>query len=147
MNARRVVITGLGVISPYGIGADIYWNNLVKGNSAAKMIDTFDASGLPTQFAAPVPLGDQELDHLVENQKSTKTMSRAIKLAVISAQEAVKNSGLDFNTTDPFRVGVSIGAGGLGLWDLEHSKNMLQIVIDSTEEENKLCYAKVWQNQ
>ena len=147
MNARRVVITGLGVISPYGIGADNYWNNLVKGNSAAKMIDTFDASGLPTQFAAPVPLDDQQLDHLVENQKSTKTMSRAIKLAVISAQEAAKNSGLDFNLTDPFRVGVSIGAGGLGLWDLEHSKNMLQIVIDSTEEENKLCYAKVWQNQ
>ena len=147
MNARRVVITGLGVISPYGIGADIYWNNLVKGNSAAKMIDTFDASGLPTQFAAPVPLDDQELDDLVENQKSTKTMSRAIKLAVISAQEAVKNSGLDFNLTDPFRVGISIGVGGLGLWDLEHSKNMLQLVIDSTEEENKLCYAKVWQNQ
>ena len=147
MNARRVVITGLGVISPYGIGADIYWNNLVKGNSAAKMIDTFDASGLPTQFAAPVPLDDQELDHLVENRKSTKTMSRAIKLAVISAQEAVKNSGLDFNLTDPFRVGVSIGAGGLGLWDLEHSKNMLHIVINSMEEENKLCYAKVWQNQ
>ena len=95
MNARRVVITGLGVISPYGIGADTYWNNLVKGNSAAKMIDTFDAFGLPTRFAAPVPLNDQELDNLVENQKSTKTMSRAIKLAVISAQEAVKNSGLD----------------------------------------------------
>lgn len=147
MNIRRVVITGLGVISPYGVGADLYWNNLVKGNSAAKMIDTFDASGLPTQFAAPVPLDDQELDHLVENQKSTKTMSRAIKLAVISAQEAVKNSGLDFNLTDPFRVGVSIGVGGLGLWDLEHSKQMLQIVINSTEEENQLCYAKVWQNQ
>jgi 3-oxoacyl-(acyl-carrier-protein) synthase len=56
----------------------------MKGNSAAKMIDTFDASGLPTQFAAQVPLDDQELDNLVENQKSTKTMSRAIKLAVIS---------------------------------------------------------------
>ena len=72
MNARRVVITGLGVISPYGIGADIYWNNLVKGNSAAKMIDTFDASGLPTQFAAPVPLDDQELDHLVKGTRNIK---------------------------------------------------------------------------
>ena len=147
MNNRRVVITGLGVISPYGIGADIYWNYLLAGKSAAKMIDTFDASGLPTQFAAPVSLKDDELDDLVENKKSTKTMSRAIKQAVISAQEAVKNSGLDFNLTDPFRVGVCIGAGGLGLWDLEHSKHMLQIVANSTEDNNQLCYGKVWQNQ
>jgi 3-oxoacyl-[acyl-carrier-protein] synthase II len=147
MNTRRVIISGLGVISPYGIGADIYWNNLIAGKSAAKMIDTFDASGLPTQFAAPVPLDDQQLDDLVENKKSTKTMSRAIKQAVISAQEAVKNSGLDFNRTDPFRVGVSIGVGGLGLWDLDHSKHMLQIVINSTKAENELCYGRVWQNQ
>ena len=147
MNTRRVIISGLGVISPYGIGADIYWSNLIAGKSAAKMIDTFDASGLPTQFAAPVPLDDQQLDDLVENKKSTKTMSRAIKQAVISAQEAVKNSGLDFNRTDPFRVGVSIGVGGLGLWDLDHSKHMLQIVINSTKAENELCYGKVWQNQ
>ena len=147
MNTRRVVITGIGVISPYGIGADNYWNNLIAGKSAAKMIDTFDATGLPTQFAAPVPLEDQQLDDLVENKKSTKTMSRAIKQAVISAQEAVKNSGLDFNLTDPFRVGVSIGVGGLGLWDLEHSKHMLQIVVNSTEDDNQLCYGKVWQNQ
>ncbi len=147
MNPRRVVITGLGAISPYGIGADLYWNNLVKGKSAAKMIESFDASGLPTQFAAPVTLDEQQLESLVENQKSTKTMSKAIKLAVISAQEAVESAGLDFSLIDPYRVGVSMGVGGLGLWDLEHSKHMLRVVTDSTEEDSTLCYAKVWQNQ
>jgi 3-oxoacyl-[acyl-carrier-protein] synthase II len=146
MSQRRVVISGLGVVSPFGLGAEIFWNNLSKGKSAVKKITWFDVSGLPTQFAAPVPLDEKELESFVENQKSTKTMSRAIKMAVIAAQQSVRHSGLDFFALNPFRIGVSMGAGGLGLWDLDHSQRFLEIVAGSIEAENQLNLAKVWQD-
>jgi 3-oxoacyl-[acyl-carrier-protein] synthase II len=146
MSDRRVVITGMGVVSPFGIGTPVFWDNLIRGQSASKMIEQFDTAGLPTRFAASLAYNELQLDELVEDQKSTKTMSRAIKFALISAQEAIQQSGVDLNSLDPFRAGVSIGAGGLGLWDVEHSKLLLKIVADSVKTEGDLDYAKVWED-
>jgi 3-oxoacyl-[acyl-carrier-protein] synthase II len=85
---------------------------------------------------------------MVQNQKSLKTMSRAAKFAVIAADEAVKNSGLDESEMDPYRLGVSIGTGGLGFWDVEHSNRMFELIVESLDAGNglKLDSSKVWQN-
>lgn len=148
MNGRRVVVTGIGAVTPFGVGTKTFWENLANGNSGASMITSFDVSKLPTQFAAQVPLSDLELESFIENKKSLKTMSRSAKYAVIAAKEAVEDSGLDTASLNPYRFGTSIGASGVGLWDLEHSEQTLKIVYNSIETSNgmHLDHSKVWQN-
>jgi 3-oxoacyl-[acyl-carrier-protein] synthase II len=148
MPDRRVVITGLGCVTPFGVGVREFREGLFQGRGAASLITSFDTSRLPTKFAASVPLHEAALDSLVQNQKSLKTMSRAAKFAVIAADEAVKDSGLDGNKMDPYRLGVSIGTGGVGFWDVEHSNQMFQLIAESLDGKNglKLDSSKVWQN-
>jgi 3-oxoacyl-[acyl-carrier-protein] synthase II len=136
----------MGVVSPFGIGTKIFWENLIGGQSASKMINQFDATGLPTQFAAFLDYDESRLESLVEDQKSSKTMSRAMKFAMIAAQEAMTESGLDLNSIEPFRVGVSIGAGGLGLWDIDHTELLSRIIADGVKSEGKLDHKKVWED-
>jgi 3-oxoacyl-[acyl-carrier-protein] synthase II len=146
MNDRRVVITGIGAVTPYGVGAELFWNNIVEGKSAARPITSFDVSQLPTKFAAQVPLSEPELDAYVENQKSLRTLARCGKMAVIAADEAVRSARLDSTITDPFRVGTSVGAGGVGLWDYDYSKQMLEIGADSVgrKVDGALQYSEFW---
>lgn len=145
---RRVVVTGLGVVSPYGIGKDTFWENLKEGRSAARLINSFDASRLPVKFFANLPLCDIELENYIEDKKSTKTMSRSAKMALIAAQEAFMESGLDINTIDPFRIGTSLGAGGLGLWDLEYSDKFLELALYSQRNglSKEIHFTEVWNN-
>jgi len=148
VNIRRVVVTGLGVVSPFGIGKDIFWENLKEGRSASKLINSFDASQLPVRFYANCPLDDLELEKYVEEKKSTKTMSRSAKFAMIAAQEAFGESGLDVDTIDPCKFGTSLGAGGLGLWDLEYSDNFLELALDTQSKSsgNEIHFTDVWNN-
>ncbi len=148
MAERRVVVTGIGAVTPFGVGAATYWENLAQGNSAASLITSFDVSELPTKFAAPVPLGDQDLDPLIENQKSLKTMCRSAKFAVISAREAVKNASLDTGRIDPYRLGTSLGTSGLGLWDIEDSTETIELVLRSIEaaKASRLEHIDFWKN-
>jgi 3-oxoacyl-[acyl-carrier-protein] synthase II len=146
-NNRRVVITGMGVVSPFGLGINKFKENLFAGKSAAHMITDFDVSELPTRFAASISLQEKELDSMIENQKSLKTMSRAMKFAIISAHEAVKASKLQPGKVDPYRLGISMGAGGLGLWDLDYSKQLSRIIYDSMEDTNgEFSFGKIWKN-
>ena len=71
-HTRRVVITGIGVVSPYGIGQDLFWDRLHQGVSAAKWITSFDASGMPTRFWANVPESDEPLTEHLEQRKAAK---------------------------------------------------------------------------
>jgi 3-oxoacyl-[acyl-carrier-protein] synthase II len=148
MPERRVVVTGIGSVTPFGVGIRKFREGLFQGRSAAALITSFDTSRLPTKFAAPVPLNEADLDSLVKNQKSLKTMSRTAKFAVIASDEAVKDSGLDVSEIDPYRLGVSIGTGGVGFWDIEHSNQMFQLIAESLDRGNglKLDSSKVWQN-
>lgn len=114
---KRVVITGIGVVSPYGVGQTLFWNNLREGVSAAKWINSFDASGMPTRFWANTPQTDAELVGFLEKKKVAKVLTRCGKMSLIAAAEAVAQSGLDFSTLSPFRVGLSVGACGIGLAD------------------------------
>jgi len=147
MGKRRVVVSGIGVVSPFGIGKVLYWDNLKEGNSAASLIASFDASELPTRFYAEVPVKDTDLEKFIENQKSTKTMSRSAKFAMIAADEAVGDSGLDINKIDTCRFGTSLGAGGLGLWDVEYSDKFLEILAGSNNNPNsEIHFPGVWNN-
>ena len=114
---ERVFITGVGVVSPFGVGKDLYWENLVRGQSAARMITSFDASMMPTQFWANTPETDDELTELLPNQRSGKLMPRFVKMAMIAAGEAVSQSGIDPHSVNGNRFGISVGSGGIGLVD------------------------------
>ncbi|MFQ5633063.1 MAG: beta-ketoacyl-[acyl-carrier-protein] synthase family protein [bacterium] len=145
---RRVVITGTGVVTPFGVGQERFWENLKAGSSGAQLIDTFDVSGLPTRFAAPVPHDENEINAFIDNKKSIKTMSRAARFAVIATKEAVEEAGLETDRLDPYRFGTSIGAGGLGSWDLEHSNKTIQIVSESLDPNSSdfVDFGRVWRN-
>jgi 3-oxoacyl-[acyl-carrier-protein] synthase II len=145
--ARGVVITGIGAVTPFGTGRSRFAEGVFAGRSAANLITDFDVSELPTRFAAQVPLKDRELDPLIENRKSTKNMSRAMKFGVIAAREAVEEAGLDIGNLDPNRIGTAIGVGGLGLRDLDATLESMQIFVDSIREEGPTCDpARVWRN-
>lgn len=116
-NFNRVVITGIGVVSPYGIGSDLFWDNLHRGISAAKKITSFDASRMTTQFWANAPQTDEELNQLLPNRKSAKLLTRSAKMSLIAAEEAMKKAGLTAADINPQRFGVSVGASGIGLTD------------------------------
>ena len=114
---RRVVITGVGVVSPLGIGAKAHWEGLLAGRSAVRRIAAFDPAGFPSQIAGEVPaykIGDYVPKSY---RKATKVMARDIELAVIAADDAFKDSGLksaaytDTPDFDGTRFGCNIGAG------------------------------------
>ncbi|MDR2412763.1 MAG: beta-ketoacyl-ACP synthase II, partial [Rickettsiales bacterium] len=113
---RRVVITGIGIVSPVGTGVGHAWENIVAGKSGVRKIDIFDASDLPSQIAG-VPIagtepGQYNPDIAVDPREQRK-MDKAVLYGVVAAVEAVKDAGLEEYAGDKNRVGVSIG-GGIG---------------------------------
>lgn len=114
---KRVVVTGIGIVSPIGIGRSAYWTNLLAGTSGIKPIAAFDASGFASANAGEVPaykIGDYVPKSY---RKATKVMARDIELAVIAADEAFKDAGLKSQAyaqpaeIDGLRFGCNIGAG------------------------------------
>ncbi len=108
---RRVAVTGLGAVSPNGIGKEAFWDACINGRSGVDMIRRFDASGLPVRWAAEV-MDFDVLPFLPEpHRKSAKIMSRATQFAVGAAGLAVADSGLALDAEDPERIGVVMGTG------------------------------------
>lgn len=113
---RRVVITGIGIVSPIGIGTKNFWDALIAGKSGIARITHFDPSGLPCHNAAQVP--EYRINDFVPKsyRKATKVMARDIELAVIAADDAFKDSGLQSKaytetpSFDSLRFGCNIGA-------------------------------------
>lgn len=106
-SGRRVVITGVGVTAPGGQGAKAFWNLLTDGRTATGRISFFDPSPFRSQVAAEVHF-DPELSGLTPQE--VRRMDRAAQFAVVTAREAVADSGLAFETVDPRRTGVTIGS-------------------------------------
>src|SRR5687768_5879477 len=114
---RRVVVTGVGVISPIGIGAKTFWENLLAGKVGVRRIQQFDPSGFPCHIAGEIP--DYKIGDYVPKsyRKATKVMARDIEVAVIAADDAMKDAGLKTKayTEQPEikseRFGCNIGAG------------------------------------
>jgi 3-oxoacyl-[acyl-carrier-protein] synthase II len=108
---RRVVVTGLGVVAPNGIGKDAFWSACLNGKSGVGPIKTFDATGHPVKIAGEV--NDFDVAPFVppSQRKSLKIMSRAMRFAVGAAGLGLADSGLDLDREDPERFGVVMGTG------------------------------------
>ncbi|QAR31523.1 beta-ketoacyl-[acyl-carrier-protein] synthase II [Ornithobacterium rhinotracheale] len=117
MKLKRVVITGLGALTPIGNTYNEYWNNLLKGVSGAAPITLFDTSQFKTQFACEVKNFDP-LQHF--DRKEVRKMDRTGQLGIVAAREAVENSGILNDThLDKTRIGVIWGSGIGGLLTFE----------------------------
>ncbi|MBP5485543.1 MAG: beta-ketoacyl-ACP synthase II [Alphaproteobacteria bacterium] len=115
---KRVVITGMGIVSPVGCGIEYAWKNIIAGRSGIRKIDEFDASDLACQIAG-VPVRGTEPgmfnpDVAVEPRDQRK-MDKCILYAVVAADEAIRDAGLDTYTGNKDRMGVSVGSGIGGL--------------------------------
>lgn len=108
MELRRVVVTGLGAITPLGNNVKEYWNNLLKGVSGANMITRFDASKFKTRFACEVKNYDPQ-DHF--DRKEARKLDLYSQFALVAAEEAVQDSGIDLEKLDLDRAGVIFGSG------------------------------------
>lgn len=108
MNGRRVVITGIGALTPVGATASDFWNGLVSGKSGARPIEHFDTEGYTTRFAAQLEAYDP---HDYFDKKEARRLDRMSQYGIIAAQEAVTDSKLDLDAIDKDRVGVMIGSG------------------------------------
>jgi len=113
---KRVVITGIGVLSPIGHNKEEFWSALVSGKSGGAPITYFDATDFATTFACELK------DFVVENHIDKRTADRMdpyCQYAIVSSDQALKDSGLDLQTIDPLRVGVvhGSGIGGMTVYD------------------------------
>lgn len=116
MEFKRVVVTGLGALTPVGNSVSETWESLLQGKSGASPITLFDASHFKTQFACEVK-GFNPNDHF--DRKEARRYDRYTQFALVTAKEALEDSGLDLEKTDLERVGVIISAGIGGLETFE----------------------------
>lgn len=112
MQLKRVVVTGMGAVTPIGNTLDQYWNALIAGKSGAAEITHFDASKFKTQFACEIKDFDP-LDFF--DRKDARKLDRFTQYGAVAADQAIADSALDTEALDKFRVGVIWGAGIGGL--------------------------------
>jgi 3-oxoacyl-[acyl-carrier-protein] synthase II len=117
---RDVVITGIGVVTPVGTGADEMWDALVKGRSGAGEITAFDASSLAVRIACEV--GDFDAKQWISSREIGRT-DRFTQLAMAAAKLAIDDSGVDSGSFDPTRTGAIVGTGIGGLITIEREKD------------------------
>lgn len=112
---RRVVISGIGCVTPIGIGRDEFWNGLRTGASGVRVIESFDVRDSPVKIAAEIP----DFDSAAElSSKDRKHVPRTVPLALAAAREALQDAGIDtseLSLEDRRKIGVEIGTGGGGL--------------------------------
>ncbi len=107
---RRVVITGIGIVAPNGVGRKSFSEAIVEGRSGVGPIESFDTSGQRVKIAGEVKNYDVS-PYLGEHKKNAKAMSRAVGFAVGAAQMAMEDTGIDRDKLDPERLGVCMGTG------------------------------------
>jgi 3-oxoacyl-[acyl-carrier-protein] synthase II len=122
MDNRRVVVTGIGLVTPLGIGVQPAWENLVQGKSGIRKITQFDASAFQTQIAGEVE-GFNPEDYI--EPKEVKKMDRFIHFALAATKMAMDDSGFKIDDSNAERVGVIVGSGMGGLPAIEHYHSVL----------------------
>ncbi|MEI6092930.1 MAG: beta-ketoacyl-ACP synthase II [bacterium] len=123
MSSKRVVITGMGVVTPYGINLDNFWNSIVEGKSAISNITKFDTTDYAVKIAGEIT--NLNVDEFID-QKDQKKMDPFMHYGVIAADLAIKDSGITFDDSMKKRTGVfaSSGIGGLITIQENHQKLM-----------------------
>ncbi len=116
MSKRRVVITGLGILSPLGIGVEQNWGNISAGHSGIGPVSQFDATGWPSRIAGEVR--DFDPTRFV-SEKEARRMDRFIQLGMAAGIEAFRDSGLEVNEANAERIGVHLGSGIGGISTIE----------------------------
>src|ERR1700679_425290 len=107
---HRVVVTGIGMVAPNGIGRREFSEAIFEGRSGVNYIESFDTTGLPIKIAGEVKNFDVT-PYLGEHKKNAKLMSRAVRFAVGAAALAAEDADLDPEKLDPARFGVCMGTG------------------------------------
>jgi len=119
---HRVVITGIGIISPLGLDTESTWQAILRGESGVDYITAFDPSPFETRFAAEVR-GFDPLNYM--DRKDARRTDRFTQFAIAAARESLRNAGLDLSKTDPNQVGIIIGSGIGGIITLSEQFKVL----------------------
>ncbi|MCB2155251.1 beta-ketoacyl-ACP synthase II [bacterium] len=122
MTKKRVVITGLGAVTPIGLDVPTYWEGLLAGRSGAGEITSFDTSQHKTKFACQVKDWDPSLHF---DRKDARKLETFVQFAIVAARQAVEDSGLDLDNEDRTKIGVLVGSGIGGLGVMEEQSLVL----------------------
>ncbi len=118
MSKRRVVVTGIGMVSPVGNSVTESWKNIILGISGVSNINKFDTEGFETKFAATVDINVEDF----LDKKDIRRVDEFIQFGLIASDECIKDSKLKLHEEDLNRIGVSIGSGIGGLSTIENNK-------------------------
>ena len=121
MTKRRVVITGMGAVTPCGIGVDKFWNAMLNGKSGVSLIESIDTERHTVKIAGEIKDKDFNPEDYIE-PKDAKRMDRFTQFAMVAADEAIADAKLDEAGIDPYRIGVlvSSAAGGFKTFEKNH---------------------------
>ena len=124
MSRRRVVVTGLGVVTPLGCDLDDVWDAVCAGRSGVGLIQRFDCRDFKVRFGGEIR-NFKAGDHIQFDAKDERRIDRFSQFALIAADKAILQSGVDFTTGDSYRYGVLVGSGIGGLDEIESQHSML----------------------
>jgi len=128
---RKVVVTGMDVVSALGLNIETNWENLVQGKSGVKRISLFDPSDLQTQIAAEVPLNFEDLAREYIRKRSARQMTRVTQFCFTCAKAAVEKSGIDFSHVDKTRCAVIMGVVNTGNSSVEKGTTIQNAILKS----------------
>ncbi|MBC2581429.1 beta-ketoacyl synthase [Clostridium sp. DJ247] len=130
-NENKTVITGMGMVTSLGLNIEENWQSLLAGRSGVKKISLFDPSDSETQIAAEV---SSEFEKLADKQiprRERKQMTRTTRMSMIAANEAIKNSGINFDNYDRTRIAVIMGVITTSYNDMEREQSGSHIIVRS----------------
>jgi 3-oxoacyl-[acyl-carrier-protein] synthase II len=119
---RRVVVTGLGALTPVGLNVQEFWSSIIQGKSGVDLITYFDTKEFPTKFAAELK-GFNPQNYM--DRKLAQRTDPFTQYALVATEEAIKDSGLDLNKIDREKAGVVYGSGIGGMWTYDKQQNIL----------------------
>jgi len=120
---KRVVITGVGVVSPLGSEKDIFWNNLIEGKSGITKISKFDASAFTAQIGGEVK--GLDIEKYIPSRKERRRMDNFCQYAIAASKMAAEDSEIDFEAEDPTMMGAVIGSGIGGIQLLQDQDRLI----------------------
>lgn len=128
---RKVVVTGMNVISALGLNIDANWEKLIQGRSGVQRISLFDPSDLQTQIAAEVPVEFEDLSREYIRKRSARQMTRVTQFCFTCAKVAVEKSGIDFTDVDKTRCAVIMGVVNTGNSSVEKGTTIQTAILKS----------------